>query len=363
MSARTYESLDALMGRILDLDARKLDLIADTRKMSLVDDGGNLEPTLQVDTADGVRTVSMSPYMQGQVATDLKIPKRYFDRMRLDGYPLFTQNLNYWFANEPERRMLRGYIPAGEAKDSFTPVEGRAWLSDRFRRLDHIEIARRILPEFENIGTEVQFHQAAITDTNLYLRAVFPRMQAAVKKDDLVQWGVEIRNSEVGSGMFKISGFVLRLVCINGMTVADEIRARHVGRRIEDEGVLSDEALRADDKAFWLAARDTLRATISETRFEEIVSQLRETQEGAKIEKPLTATETLQQRFSLSDAEREHLLTNLIAGQDLSRWGALNAMTAAAKSTDTFDRQVEMEGYGWAMATMPVKEWESVALA
>ena len=352
---KTLESLEALMLRILDLDKRKVDLVADTRSMSLASNGS---VRLDVDTETALEAFELNPHARGQLATDLGIPKKYFDRMVTDAPDLLNANVNHWLASEPERRMVRGF------RDPSDPalIEGRAWLSDRYRRLDHIEIAQRLLPEFENVGTEVQFHQAAITDDRLYIRAVFPRMQTDIKVGDAVQWGVDIRNSEVGSGTFSISGFVLRLLCTNGMTTTDAIKTRHVGRRIEEEGILSNEALLADDTAFWLAARDYLRATVSEVRFEEVVSQLRGTLEGERIAAPITATEVMQQRFSLSDPEREQVLMHLVAGGDLSRWGALNAVTATAKNSESFDRQAELEDLGWAMANLPAKEWEHIAI-
>jgi hypothetical protein len=40
-------------------------------------------------------------------------------------------------------------------------VEGQ---SDRYRRLDNIEIATKLLPEFGRLSEEVEFHNASITD-------------------------------------------------------------------------------------------------------------------------------------------------------------------------------------------------------
>ena len=47
---------------------------------------------------------------------------------------------------------------------------------------------------------------------------------------------------------------------------------------------------------------------------------------------------------------------------DLSRWGPLNAVTAAAKSASTVDRQVEMEQIGWDIANFTTKQWASIAV-
>ncbi|MBA2742685.1 MAG: DUF932 domain-containing protein [Actinobacteria bacterium] len=352
MPNQRYETLEGVLARIVDEDSRKRDLIADTRKMGLSDENPS---TLLVDLDEGTETFELGDHALGQLSSDVGIPKRYFDRMHTDAPDLFRTNVHHWLYQEPDRKLVRG-----RRNDDGT-VTGRAWLSDRYRRLDNIEIARTLLPEFEKLPTNVQFHNAAVTDSRFYLRAVFPDMQKAVKVGDDVQWGVEIRNSEVGQGLLSISGFVLRLVCTNGMVVSHELKARHVGRRLDGEGIFADETLQADDVAFWLAARDTLRAAISETRFEEIVSKLRETTEGEKIVRPIKASEALAQRYSLTEEEREDVLVSLFAANDFSQWGALNAITQTAQTRESFDRQAELESIGWDVANLSGREWATVA--
>jgi len=350
-----HTSLETLMERIVNDNDRKHDILADTRRMSV----DTRTDVITVDTDDGIESFSMSDYALGQISTDLGIPKRYFDRMRVDAPDLFKSNVHHWLYAEPKARMIRAM--KGDLGSPMAPeFTGRAWLSDRYRRLDNIEVATRLLPEFENLSETPEFHTASITDEKLYLRAVFPRMVADIKVGDAVQWGVQIRNSEVGSGTFAIENFVNRLVCSNGMVVANVLNARHVGRRMDD--LLSDEAIEADDHAFWLAARDTLRGALSEASFASVVARLRETTDGVEITAPTRATERLAKTFSISEDERETILNRLATGNDLSKWGLLNAVTNAAQSIESFDRQVEMEAMGWEIANMTGREWEKVAV-
>jgi Domain of unknown function (DUF932) len=362
-----HTTLDTLIERVMGENERKFDLLADTRRMSVEtypqDDAKATGVILAIDQPSGVTSLDLSDHALGQMATDLEIPKRYFDRMKVEAPDLFQTNVHHWLYETPKRKLVRAYKDDGRSdldKYSVRPDVGRAWLSDRYRRLDNLEIATRLLPEFDNLGTEVTFHQAAITDTKFYLRAVFPKMEGEVKQGDPVQWGVQIRNSEVGDGQFSIDSFVLRLVCINGLVVAKVMSARHVGKRLGEN--LSDEAIRADDKAFWLAARDELRAALDETRFQEVLASLRETTDGAVITAPIAATERLAKQLSLSDGEKEAVLTQLASNGDFTRWGALNAVTAAAKSSESFDRQVELEELGWSMAEMSEREWGRIAV-
>lgn len=360
---RTMESLEQLMARIVAEDRRKYDVIADTRSMGvgvrLNEEGKGTAVELDLDTpGQELRSFRLSEHMQGQVATDLGIPRKYFDRMKVDAPSLFESNVRHWMMNEPKARMIRGYTNAdGEM------MTGRAWMSDKFRRLDNMEIARTLLPEFDNLGTEVQFHQAAVTDSRLYIRALFPQIERDVKHvGDTVRWGVQISNSEIGSGSLTISGFALRLICTNGMTTAKVLNTRHVGKR-EGEGILSNEALAADDVAFWLAARDELRALCQEATFETIVEQLRDAATSAPVISPVAATKVLGNEFGLSEDEQEAVMLSLVKEGDLSRWGALNAITYVAHTVESFDRQAELEGIGWDVAKMAPSAWERVALA
>jgi hypothetical protein len=360
---RTIESLEGLLQRVVAEDRRKHDVIADTRKMSVVvpeGDDTTGDVRLLLDTEDGLTEYVLSDHTLGQVSTDLGIPKRYFDRMRVEAPDLFRTNLHHWMYNKPKARMIRGLT-----NEPGHPLTARAWMSDKFRRLDHIEIARTLLPEFDNLGTQVEFHQAAVTEQKLYIRALFPQIQRDIKHvGDTVRWGVEIANSEIGAGSLTIRGFVLVLACTNGMTVAKSLNARHVGKR-EGEGILSNEALAADDTAFWLAARDTLRYTCTETAFNEIADRLQDLSE-IQVVSPVAATKVLAKEHGLSEAEEEAVMLSLAAdpnGIGRGQWGMLNALTAAAQTVESFDRQAEIEAIGWNVAQMTDRDWSKVAAA
>jgi hypothetical protein len=355
---RTIDSLEGLLQKIVAEDRRKHDVIADTRKMSAnVTTEGKVE--IHLDTDQGLSTFDMTDHAVGQIATDLKIPKRYVDRMRSDAPDLFKTNVQHWLYNEPKARMIRGLT--NEGKD----MTGRAWMSDKFRRLDHMEIARTLLPEFDALGTQVEFHQAAVTEQRLYIRALFPGIERDIKKvGDTVRWGVEIKNSEVGAGSLTISGFMLVLTCTNGMTATRVLNARHVGKR-EDEGVLSNEALAADDVAFWLAARDTLRHTCTEAAFNEIADRLSDLSDTPVVS-PVAATKILAKEHGLSEAEEEAVMLSLVAdpnGIGRGQWGMINALTAAAQTVESFDRQAEIEAIGWTLAQAAPGAWDKLALA
>ena len=117
--------------------------------------------------------------------------------------------------------------------------------------------------------------------------------------------------------------------------------------------------------AFWLAARDTLRHTCSETAFAEICDRLDGLSE-TQVVSPVAATKVLANEIGLTDEEQENVMLSLAAdpnGIGRGQWGMLNAITAVAQTVESFDRQAELEGIGWQVANMSDRAWEKVALA
>jgi len=106
----------------------KKDYLADSRGLSLTDNGSTL------DLGDLGR-LSVSESCHEQIASRINIPKKYYDRMK-NSYPgLLCHNVNHWFGNTPSQHLIRSLD--GQA---------RAFLSDRYRPLDNYDLANTVLP-------------------------------------------------------------------------------------------------------------------------------------------------------------------------------------------------------------------------
>lgn len=369
-----YGDLASLAAELHRLEESKVDYVVDTRRMSFATTGGEVEPPntswLTFDAEgghdEGTAGGPVNEYAHRQIRERLGIPAKYYDRMRSDASGLLDRNVMHWLHNEPEKRMVR-------------MLEGnvRAFLSNRYRRLDNIDLMNRaVLPELAKYGERLAFHVAALTDDRLYIRAILPDMAADVSLQpgdhtirtdgggDIVQAGVQIRNSEVGNGKLEVAPFVWRLVCLNGLVRADMSLGRyHVGREQEESAyaIYRDDTLAADDRAFWMKVRDAVGAALSDVTFTTIVNQMREAATGERIADPVAATERLAKAHDLTETEGTSILTYLVNGGDLSQWGTANAVTAAAKGADSFDRQEELERIGGALVALPSGEWSKIA--
>lgn len=98
---------------------------------------------------------------------------------------LLSSNVNSWLKKSDAQRMLR--VLDGRA---------RAFLSKRYLRIDHLQIAATVLPIIGGIK-EARVESCQITDNRMYIKVVNPRLQQEVRPGDVVQSGIIISNSEI----------------------------------------------------------------------------------------------------------------------------------------------------------------------
>lgn len=358
-------TLTALAAELERQEAAKADYVADTRRMHFTT-AINAETGLtrsEIDLLgeganDGTNGLRVLDRAHDQLAGHLGIPKRYYDRLRGELPVLLDENVNRLLHHKPERRMLR-----------TLDGKARAFLSDRYRRLDNGPLAQTLLPILADIP-EVRFESCAITDDRMYIKAITPRVTGTVKVGEEVCAGVFISNSEVGAGSLRVEPFVYTLACTNGMVLpralgAAAMRRVHVGRRVQNDEdsyrVFSDETLRADDRAFFLACADVVRAAVDEVRFRELVEAMSAAADTVPLANVAVGVERLAKAEGLSDDEAGSVLTHLAQGGDLSQWGLLSAVTRTAEDVESYDRATELEELGGKLLAYSATEWERLA--
>lgn len=147
-------------------------------------------PTLRLldGGIDRVEPLDILPTAHRQMGDYLGIPRKYYDRMRQENIGLLARNVNTWLRQGPEQRMIR-------------TIDGRAraFLSNRYRRIDNIDIVRITLPIIQEMP-DVIYESCNLSDDYMYIKVVNPRLTAEVVPGDIVQVGVVISNSETGQG-------------------------------------------------------------------------------------------------------------------------------------------------------------------
>ncbi len=333
----------------------KRDYLVDTTQLTM---GLDVTGDVRLDIADSAHTFGLNEVAHQQIGQQMGIPLPYYRRMLSDAPGLLATNVNHWMRNRNEaakerRRMVR-----------TLDNTARAFLSDRYRRIDNYEIANIVLPILGGIK-DVQIASCEVTDRKLYIKAVNPRLQADVTPGDVVQSGICITNSEVGLGSFEASPLVYRLVCSNGMVVNDAAqKRRHIGAKAqqgEDYALYADETIAADDRAFMLKVRDTVRSIVDATQFDKVVAMMQEAREAKITAESIPAfVELTAKEYAIGKKESESVLSYLIHGGDLSLYGLSNAVTRFSQDVPSYDRASELESIGYDVLSMPAKKWKQL---
>ena len=244
------------------------------------------------------------------------------------------------------------------------PSVARALLSDRYRRIDNMEIATYVLPLFAG-QSDMEVISSAVTESRLFIKVVNRRLEQEVKPGDVVQAGVVISNSEVGLGAVSVQPLIYRLVCSNGLIAGDVGERRtHIGRAVEaaDEkyNIYSDETREAEDKLLLLKLRDATKAALEESKFAMIVDKLRDSTEAKITGHVPDVVELTSKAYGLNQGEQESILDYLIAGGDLSLYGLSNAVTRASQDIESYDRATTLENIGWQVVNMSPSQWREI---
>ena len=350
---KTGRSLQEVMLELDRQNKAKKDYIGSAQALRLYEDG----QTFEIGSMGKARQFGTTRLFHRQVASALGIPAKYYDLMQSRKPELLAQNVNAWFGDRENSYMIR-------TMDYGAGRMARALLSDRYRRIDNMEIASAVLPLFAG-SDQYEVVSSEVTENRLYLKIVNRRLEMAVVPGDIVQAGVMSSNSEVGLGSVSVQPLVYRLVCTNGMVVNDMgERKNHVGRAakaVDDSfHIYSDETMEAEDKAFLLKLRDVTMAAIEESRFAQVVGRLKEAA-GIPITGKVTEVVELTARaYGINSDEQDSVLQHLIAGGDLSQYGLSNAITRASQDVESYDRATTLEGIGWQVAAMPAVQWKEL---
>ncbi len=346
-------SLEEMAAEITRQSRLKEDYLVDTRNLQMEPHSGQVYLHIFDGKEEPVEPMQVNPIAHRQLGAHLHIPAPYYDRMLDEDPGLLAENVNTWLRKAPSRRIVRTI--GGTA---------RAFLSDRYRRLDNFEIASAVLPIIGQMK-DARFESCQVTDSMMYMKVVNTRLEAEVSPGDIVQAGLIISNSEVGTGAVSVQPLVYRLVCSNGMIVNDAgTRRNHVGRVNKlDEAyrLYSDRTLEADDRAFLMKLQDTVRAAVEEARFSRVVDLMKSAARTEMTTGDIPGTVRMASReFHITESEEKGILQHLIEGKDLSLYGLSNAVTRYSQDVESYDRATELESIGYDILSMPPGTWRRI---
>ena len=294
--------------------------------------------------------MGITGHAHGQIAGRLGIPLPYYNKMLEESPELLAQNVNHWFKASTEKRMLRTLL--GNV---------RAFLSDRFRPLDHFDLVQVVLPHMLKAGCKIV--SCALTETKMYIKAVAKTIRAEVKKGDVVEAGVVVSNSEVGSGALLVDPFINRLVCDNGLIIPDSgVRKHHLGKLVDETNELyTRKTIMAANRALFMKVNDVVSGLLNHDSFTNFVKGMQIAADQKITRNPVEVVEDVSGKFQLTDMESGGIIQHLVAGGDLSKWGLVNAITRASADVDDYDRATDLERVGGQLLNVTDAEWHELA--
>lgn len=359
--ARLGKSLQALAAEIERRAESKRDFIAPVGKLEMVTDED--QPKLAVLNGSNTQ-LAINDIAHGQLAEYAGIPLTYYKRMIAEP-DLLAANVNRWLKDKGnERRMVRSLD--GSA---------RAFLSDKYRPLENEELAEAVLPAL--LDQDLLIVSSEITERRLYIKAVDRSIERDVPTGrkmgdgshvffDTASPAITISNSEVGLGALSIESGVYTKACTNLAMIGTNLRKYHTGARaaVSDEvyALLTDDTKRATDIAVWKQVRDLVKSAFDEARFMALIRKL-----GDAAMDPLPADQTVEviervgKRFSFTEGERKGVLTQLIEGGDLTRYGLHAAVTRFSQNESVnYDRATELERIGGDVIELGRDQWREL---
>lgn len=355
---KTGKTIVELAEEIQRRKTTKKDFLANTDSIIMT-------PTGELMIGSSANTVNVNELAHQQIASELKIPAQYYQKMKSEAPELLANNVNKWFNKYPAKRLVR-----------TMDKTARAFLSDRFKPMENEDLAEAVLPPLIKMGVEII--SCDVTDKRFYLKAVDQRINENIPSGkkmgdgshtifDTVCPAITISNSEVGLGSMSVLTSIFTRACTNLATFGDtSIRKYHVGSRHElgDNvyAVLSEETRRQTDKTLWLQVRDVVSAAFEEARFKSLCSKMKEAA-NEEIKDAVKVVELTAKHFGMNLDEQSSILNHLIKGGDLTRYGLFNAVTRTAEDLDSYDRATEFERFGGQVIELPKNEWREMAMA
>lgn len=332
-------TLDEFMTALENVERNKEDYVVPAGKMYMKDP--------EAIDVTGIGTFDLNDVAHGQLADRLEIPRKYYQK--ISGFEgLREQNVNTLLSNTQSKFTVR---TLGDT--------ARAVLSDKYLPVDNYMVIKEVMPILKDLP-ETRIQAANLTDRKMYMQIIFPHTTKEIVKGDAVQYGITLSNSEVGMGAVKVESTIWRLVCSNGMIGKSIVNRRHVGRRINEDDnmdLFRRETIVADLKAFTMKLSDMIRYSLEEAQIEALIAPMREAA-GMSIEQPEETVQKITKKYGLRDMEAKHVLRNMFAEQNISKYGIINGVTNAAHITENPDRQYELERIGSDILDLSPSQWE-----
>jgi hypothetical protein len=356
--------------------SRKLDLVVPAARIRsenahiVVTDGPQLISQDEMISTDGI----YRPTEVGDegIAAKLDIPRGYLRRMRAQRPDLYDANVNAWLHGQPlaqERPSRAAGTPAARSfllrcfrADEDSPGIMRAFLSEKFARIENLDVLTAALDGVRQAGIDILINGADLSERRMFVRITAPAI--AELAPDLLRGyrspfsgllgtdnptvfaGLEIRNSEVGAGAYTITPRLVVQVCENGMTLTkDAVRAVHLGARL-DEGTIAwtEDTHRKAIELITAKTRDAVTTFLNIDYMRRVLRGL-ESCAGTPLSAPADTISVVGKSLAYDEATINGVLEHFIRGGQITAGAVMHAVTSYAQTVPDAETAVALEAH------------------
>lgn len=276
-----------------------------------------------------------------QISQKLDIPFKYVQKCTRGGkLALVAENFNQWLSDTEDKNVLVRTLDMGGVQTLY------GYLSNRYRRIDCPDVFFRTLKEFDQINEtkncNVSVDVCSLTIDRMYIRASIPNMEQEIRENDAVIPAIIVSNSQSGVGRFQVEPMLVQLKCTNGL-IGDDILSRiHIGKKLDLEGILSDNTIQLQNKEIMSMIGDYIRASFNDDVFDKWVGRFRNSTE-VELEEPSRQIDNLVTRYDIPQSEKDSLVNKFMKKNDSTQFGLVTTLTEYARDQPIMDKRVALE--------------------
>lgn len=354
--------LNDLSEMLQEQHARKVDIVAPASAIRSRKGVLRIKDVDPVIEEDGVTTANgfylPTAICDEGLADKLNIPLTYLRRLRATHLPLFDDNVNGWLQRDTRHFLLRCFRGDTDGDTRANPAIARAFLSDRFAIMDHLDALMAALDGVRQAGVEVNIAGCDLTERRMTVRIECPEVATLAPnllagynppwrydlgEAPIVFAGFVISNSETGGGAYTITPRVTLQVCKNGLTVnRDAVRAVHIGGVLEPGTIQWSAETQARAVALVRSKTvDAVRSFLTQDYLEATVRRIED-----KASEPVESVEHVERitkALAFTQEQTTDILSYFIKGAQMTLGGVANATTAYAQIVDDPEAAATLE--------------------
>ncbi len=369
-------TLEKLLIRIKDTNARKQDFIAPTKELQFrtieEDNHPQSEIVIEANGGEPTRFLKVNDLCFDQIAQKNGLDVRTARRLQSEYSREYDSLTNAIWQKENSKRMIRTYDDLNQGMNPSGTA--RAFLSDKFKTFDNSDLLESALPQLMESEANWKIVNCAVTQKKMYIRLKSELITGTgANVNDIMAHGIGLSNSETGAGSISAFGINWTLACLNGMQTQNITRKSHItsARDGDTWNILTNETKEADNHSLKLQLRDIVSSYASRQSFDENLEKMKLASEDIIDVETTEAVENLGKVLTLSKKETSNVLDGLLktigqAGYEndkpVNRATFVNAVTRVGNTAKADDVDF-WQKLGGSVLNMKKTDWNRVAMA